>query len=238
MQRCASPATHLQGSLKLMIFNSGKPFMPEILNTGKAEQEHAVFARAAEILATGGIIAYPTETFYGLGADATNEDAIRKIYAIKGRNFKSPLAVIIDQAESLYSLVCEVPGIALKLIREFWPGALTIVFRASDKILPVLTAGTGKIGVRVSGHPGARAIAQLLGGPVTATSANLSGAAECSEASEVIRQIGDKIDAVIDSGKTPGGKGSTIIDITQNPPVILREGIISGKILEKYISIQ
>lgn len=212
--------------------------MPEILKACGDKFEQTVSARAAEILVAGGIIAYPTETFYGLGADATNEKAIRKIYAIKGRNFKSPLAVIIDQTESLYPLVCEVPAAALKLMQEFWPGALTIVFRASDKILPVLTAGTGKIGVRVSGHPGARAIAQMLGGPLTATSANLSGAAECSAASEVLRQMGDKIDAIIDSGKTPGGKGSTIVDVTCNPPVILREGIISGKIIGEYFGIQ
>jgi L-threonylcarbamoyladenylate synthase len=212
--------------------------MPEILKACGDKFEQTVSARAAEILAAGGVIAYPTETFYGLGADATNEKAIRKIYAIKGRNFKSPLAVIIDKTESLYPLVQEVPAAALKLIQEFWPGALTIVFRASDKILPVLIAGTGKIGVRVSSHPGARVIAQMLGGPLTATSANLSGAAECSAASEVLRQIGDKIDAVIDSGKTAGGKGSTIVDVTCNPPVILREGIISTKIIEKYVGIQ
>jgi L-threonylcarbamoyladenylate synthase len=220
-----------------MFFNSGKPLMPEILNACGDGQEHAAFSRATEILASGGVVAYPTETFYGLGANATNEKAIRKIYAIKGRNFKSPLALIIDEVGSLYPLVREVPASALKLMQEFWPGPLTIVFSASDKILPVLTAQTGKIGVRVSGHPGARAIARLLGAPLTATSANLSGAAECSEASEVLKQIGDKIDAVIDAGKTAGGRGSTIIDVTLNPPVILREGIIAAQTIRQIVGI-
>jgi L-threonylcarbamoyladenylate synthase len=221
-----------------MICNSGKPFMPEILNTGNTEQEHTVFIRAAEILAAGGVIAYPTETFYGLGADARSEKAIRKIYDIKGRNFQNPISVIIDRTENLYPLVREVPAGTLKLMQVFWPGALTIIFKASDIILPALTAGTGKIGVRVSGHPGARAIARLLGAPLTATSANLSGAAECSEAAEVLEQIGDKIDAIVDSGKTPGGKGSTIIDVTQDPPIILREGIISANTIRKIVGIQ
>jgi L-threonylcarbamoyladenylate synthase len=221
-----------------MIFNSGKPLMPEILKACGKEFEQTVPARAAEILAAGGIVAYPTETFYGLGADATNEDAILKVYAVKGRNFRSPIAVIIDQAESLYPLVGEVPDVALKLMHAFWPGALTIVFRASDRIPRILTAGTGKIGVRVSSHPVAKTLAFALGRPLTATSANLSGAEECSTASEVLRQIGDKVDAIIDSGKTPGGKGSTIVDVTLNPPVILRKGIISSTIIEKYFGTQ
>lgn len=208
--------------------------MPEILKADKNISEETVLSRAAEILKAGGIIAYPTETFYGLGADATNEKAIRKIYTIKGRNFSSPISIIIDKAESLCPLVCEIPAVAQKLMQAFWPGALTIVFKASDKILPVLTAGTGKIGLRVSSHPGAGMLAHKLGVPLTATSANLSGAAECSTAEEVVLQIGDKINAIVDLGKTAGGLGSTIIDVTFNPPKILREGVIDRLSIGKY----
>jgi L-threonylcarbamoyladenylate synthase len=118
----------------------------------------------------------------------------------------------------------------------FWPGALTIVFQASKKISPLLTAGSGKIGLRVSSHPGARGILQKLKRPLTATSANLSGAPECTRASEVAEQIGDKIDAIIDLGDTPGTAGSTIVDVTCHPPVILREGAISRKNIGKYIN--
>jgi L-threonylcarbamoyladenylate synthase len=220
-----------------MILNSGKPFMPEILKADGSNSFETVLARAAAILAAGGVLAYPTETFYGLGADATNEKAIRKIYVIKGRNFSSPISVIIDKAEKLYPLVDEVPATAQKLMQAFWPGALTIVFKASAKIIPVLTAGTGKIGVRISSHPVACALAHALGGPLTATSANVSGTAECTTAADVLRQIGDKIDAVIDCGQTTGKKGSTIIDVTFHPPQILREGVISRKTIEKYIEI-
>jgi L-threonylcarbamoyladenylate synthase len=209
--------------------------MPEILKVSDKNSEETILTRAAEILAGGGIIAYPTETFYGLGADATNERAIQKIFAVKGRNFKNPISLIIGQTEDIYPLVQDVPEIAQKLMAAFWPGALTIIFLAADKISPLLTAGSGKIGLRVSSHPGAQGIVQKLKRPLTATSANLSGAPECTRASEVAEQLGDKIDAIIDLGNTPGTKGSTIIDVTCTPPVILREGGISRKAIERYI---
>jgi L-threonylcarbamoyladenylate synthase len=119
----------------------------------------------------------------------------------------------------------------------FWPGALTIVFSAADILSPLLTAGSGKIGLRVSSHSGAQGIVQKLKRTLTATSANLSGAPECTRASEVAEQIGDKIDAIIDLGDTPGGKGSTIINVKCDPPVILREGAISRKTIEKYVKV-
>ncbi len=119
----------------------------------------------------------------------------------------------------------------------FWPGALTIVFSAADHVSPLLTAGSGKIGVRVSSHPFSLGIVQKIKRPLTATSANLSGSPECASASDVEKQIGDKIDAIVDGGKTRGGMASTIIDVTCNPPEILREGIIGGKSLKKYILI-
>jgi L-threonylcarbamoyladenylate synthase len=212
--------------------------MPEILKISDKESEEKVISRAAEILAGGGIIAYPTETFYGLGADATNSKAIENIFAVKGRAFKNPISLIIGESNDIYPLVKDVPDSAKKLMAAFWPGALTIVFSASDKVSPMLTAGSGKIGLRVSSHPLALKIVQKLKRPLTATSANLSGAPECSLASEVIDQIGDKIDAIVDGGQTKGGKTSTIIDVTCDPPVILREGTISRKIIGKYIEIK
>ena len=209
--------------------------MPEILKVSDKNSEEIILTRAAEIVAHGGIIAYPTETFYGLGADATNEKAIQKIFAIKGRNFKNPISLIIGQTDNIYPLVQDVPQTAQKLMAAFWPGALTIIFLATDKVSSLLTAGSGKIGLHVSSHPGARGIVQKLKRPLTATSANLSGAPECVSASDVASQLGDKIDAIIDLGDTPGIKGSTIIDVTCTPPVILREGAISRQTIEKYI---
>ncbi len=209
--------------------------MPEILKIDPDSSEEKIIAGAVDILADGGIIAYPTETFYGLGADATNEKAIEKIFAVKGRDFKNPISLIIGQPSDIYPLVRDIPKSAEKLMAAFWPGALTIVFQASNKISPLLTAGSGKIGLRVSSHPIALKIVQKLKSPLTATSANLSGAPECTRASEVAEQIGDKIDAIIDRGDTPGGKGSTIIDVTCDPSVILREGAISRETIKEYI---
>lgn len=210
--------------------------MPEILKIDAHNSEEIILTRAAKILANGGIIAYPTETFYGLGADATNEIAIEKIFAVKGRNFKNPISLIISQTEDIYPLVKDIPEAAKKLMAEFWPGALTIVFSASNMVSPLLTAGSGKIGLRVSSHPIALGIVQKLKRPLTATSANLSGAPECTRAFEVTEQIGANIDAIVALGDTPGTKGSTIIDVTCDPPVILREGVISRKTIEKCIN--
>lgn len=209
--------------------------MPEFLKPEKNSSEEKIISRAVKILANGGIIAYPTETFYGLGTDATNEKAIEKIFSVKGRDFKNPISLIIGSSDDIYPLVKDVPESAQKLMDAFWPGALTIVFAASDKVSPMLTAGTGKIGLRISSHPIANAIALELGKPLTATSANISGNQECSLASEVIKQIGNKIDAILDWGKTRGGEPSTVIDVTCSSPVILREGAVSKQALKKYI---
>ncbi len=194
-----------------------------------------IITNAAEIVLQGGVIAYPTETFYGLGADATNEEALRKIFEIKGRDFNNPISVIIGERNDAYSLISGSNSVAEKLMDIFWPGALTIIFRAAEKISPLLTAETGKIGIRLSSHEIARRVAQELGRPLTATSANISGKPECVTANDVLVQVGDKIDAVIDAGKTAGKSASTIIDTTCVPPIILREGVISKKTIEEII---
>jgi len=208
--------------------------MPEILKVSTDKSEESVLTSAAAIVARGGVIAYPTETFYGLGADATNEKAIQKIFAVKGRDFKNPISLIIGQTDDIYPLVQDVPLAAKKLMATFWPGALTIVFLATNNISPLLTAGSGKIGLRVSSHPSAQGIVQKLKKPLTATSANLSGAPECVSAADVASQLGDKIDAIIDLGDSYGTIGSTIIDVTCTPLAILREGAISRKTIEKF----
>ncbi|OGP88968.1 MAG: threonylcarbamoyl-AMP synthase [Deltaproteobacteria bacterium RBG_19FT_COMBO_43_11] len=210
--------------------------MPEILKVSADYSEENVLKRAALIVISGGVIAYPTETFYGLGVDATNVQAIHKIFAVKGRNFKNPISLIIGQTEDIYPLVQDVPEAAQKLMSAFWPGALTIVFLAADNVSPLLTAGSGKIGLRVSSHPGARGIVQKLKRPLTATSANLSNQPECANAAEVIKQIGNNIDAIVDFGNTIGEKVSTVIDVTCDPPVILREGMISPQSIKEFIN--
>lgn len=210
--------------------------MPQILKVSTDRSEEDVISSAAAIVSRGGVIAYPTETIYGLGADATNEQAIRRIFEIKGRDFTNPISVIIGNPEDIYPLVREVTDTAKKLMDTFWPGPLTIVFKSADSVLPLITANTGKIGIRLTSHEVARQIAAKTGKPLTATSANLSGAPECANASEVATQLGDKIDAIIDLGNTAGTIGSTIIDVTRAPLAILREGAISRKTIEKYLN--
>jgi L-threonylcarbamoyladenylate synthase len=200
--------------------------MRQVLKIDGQRPDESVIAEASSILGAGGVVAYPTETFYGLGADGHIKDAIKKIFVIKGRSFRNPISVIIGNATDVRGLVEEIPECALHLMEQFWPGALTIIFKASPDVSPLLTAGTGKIGIRLSSHPVAAALANRLGHPITATSANLSGKPECTSADEVIRGIGDQLDAVMDGGQTPGGLGSTIVDVTTDPPVILREGSI------------
>ena len=194
------------------------------IDPGKPDEEK--LAEAVRVLREGGVVAFPTETFYGLGADARNETAVEKIFRIKGRNFRNPLPVIVANDRELIPLVEEIPAAARILMQTFWPGPLTLIFRASSSVLPRLTADTGKIGIRVSGHLVARLLAAGLAGPLTATSANPSGGPECSSADAIIRALGDLPDAVIDGGETPGGAGSTILDVTVFPPRILREGAI------------
>jgi L-threonylcarbamoyladenylate synthase len=205
------------------------------IDPGKPDEEK--LAEAVRTLLEGGVVAFPTETFYGLGADARNEAAVEKIFRIKGRNFRNPLPVIVANNRDLVPLVEEIPATAKILMQTFWPGPLTLIFRAAPSVSSRLTGGAGKIGIRVSSHPVARFLAAGLAGPLTATSANLSGGPECSLANAVIRTFGDLPDAVIDGGPTPGGAGSTILDVTVSPPRILREGAIPGGLIRDALNL-
>lgn len=205
--------------------------MSVLLKIDPGQPDENVLAEAVGILKRGGIVAYPTETFYGLGADASSKAAVGKIFRIKGRNFRHPIAVIVDDEREAIPLAAEIPETGRILMQKFWPGPLTLLFRAAPSVPLSLTAGTGKIGVRVSSHPLARRLARGVGGPLTATSANLSGGPECVSAGEVVRALGKRVDAVIDAGATPGGLGSTILDVTAFPPLILREGAVPATLI-------
>lgn len=206
--------------------------MPQILKINAQRPENELIHEVVVLLRAGKVVAFPTETFYGLAVDAANDSAIERIFQIKGRAFSSPIALIAGSKSGISGLITEIPATAQRLMQAFWPGPLTLLFPASPQISPRLTAGTGKIGIRVSSHPIADSLANCLGGPITATSANLSGAPECLTAGEVLATLGNRIDLIIDGGLSPGGKGSTFIDITVNPPVCLREGTIDFSLIE------
>jgi len=200
--------------------------MPQILEIHPQQPEEELIRQALRILQTGGGVAFPTETFYGLAVDAMNSGAVERIFQIKGRHFNNPIALIMGSKYNIGNLVHEIPVGGQKLMQTFWPGPLTLLFQASPRINPRLNAGTGKIGIRVSSHPIADNLANAMNGLITATSANLSGTSECNTAGEVLSELGDHIDLLIDGGETPGGRGSTFLDITVNPPTCLREGAI------------
>jgi L-threonylcarbamoyladenylate synthase len=197
--------------------------------------DSATLQKIIEFIRAGKTIAFPTETFYALGASAYNEEALKKVFEIKGRDFNKPLPLLIEGETMLKEVVDSIPATAASLMQEFWPGGLTLIFRVSPKIPPLVTAHTNTIAVRNSSHSLARLLVKSSGHPLTATSANLSGQKSCSSASEVAESIGNAVDLIIDGGQTEGLLPSTIVDLTSTPPEIVREGIISRNRLTPFL---
>lgn len=196
----------------------------------QANPDPLVVAMIAELLRAGAVIAFPTDTFYGLGADIYSETAIKRLFEIKGRMVDKPILILISNKEELIPLLSAENNTEVyqRLVDEYWPGPLTLVFNASEKISPVLTGGTGRLGVRLPDHNFCKMLIQSLGSPITATSANISGCGSLDNPSEVLTALGDHIDVLVDGGKTRGGSESTVVDVSGNEPVILREGAISS----------
>jgi L-threonylcarbamoyladenylate synthase len=188
--------------------------------------------KGVKILQMGGVIAFPTDTVYGLGADAFNSKAVERIYGIKNRPKHRQLPLLIADVELLTTLAGPIPEIAWFLAKRFWPGGLTLVLPKTDS-LPVYLAPGPTIAVRVPDHPVCLAIIQHLGNPIIGTSANISDHPAALTAEEVGQQLGGKIDFVINGGKCPGGKESTIVDVTRESPTILRQGIIPPDEIDK-----
>jgi L-threonylcarbamoyladenylate synthase len=199
---------------------------PPIIDT-KGKNLKAGLRRAGQILFSDGIVAFPTETFYGLAVNALKEKAIGRLFSVKKRPSDRPVLILIPSLECLGRYVTQVPEIAIRLIDRFWPGGLTMLFQARSDVSSLLTAGSGKIGVRLSSHPIATGLAKIIDAPITGTSANISGYPPCTNAYEVRDHLKEEVDLILDGGDAKGGKGSTILDVTVVPPRILREGVIS-----------
>ena len=185
------------------------------------------------ILKRGGIVAFPTDTVYGLGACASNEQAVERVYELKERPRNMALPLLLANVSQIGEVAENVPQIAWLLARHFLPGALTLVLPKSDSLPDIVTAGGGTIAVRIPAHPVPVALAEGLGAPIIGTSANLSGKPSALTADEVYSQFGDSIDLIINGGRCPGGRESTIVDATGETLVILREGAIAGEALER-----
>lgn len=196
-------------------------------NISSTEPDPDIIHTVAQVIRDGGVIAFPTSTLYGLGADADNPQAVERIFNIKKRQPHHPLLILIKNKTYLPGLVREIPSKAAVLMEAFWPGGITVVFKAGERILGGLTGNTGKIGIRVPKHPVAAAILAQLEGPLTGTSANLSGRGGCWDISCLEEEVSAQLDGVVDAGPLKGGRGSTVIDVTEDPPCILREGTIS-----------
>ncbi len=205
--------------------------MPSIQVQVSIEQ----IATAAEILRRGGLVAFPTETVYGLGADAENEDAVRRVFAAKGRPADHPLIVHVANAESLDEWASDIPEIAWRLAEQFWPGPLTIILKRSERVPEIVTGGLATVGLRVPSHPTALALLRAFGGAIAAPSANRFGRVSPTTAAHVREELGDAVEMVLDGGACNVGLESTIVDLSSGAPTILRPGAITQQDLQRVL---
>jgi L-threonylcarbamoyladenylate synthase len=189
--------------------------------------------RAIEILKYGGIVAFPTDTVYGLGGDVFNVQAVERIYQLKQRSRHLPLPVLLADLTQLDDIVASVPEIARYFMKRFWPGGLTLVLPKKDTLPDIITAGSNKVAVRIPDHAVPVSLIRGLGAPIIGTSANISDKPSPVTADEVDQQLGSQVDLIIDMGRCPGGLESTVVDVTDEIPVILRRGVISEEEIKK-----
>lgn len=201
---------------------------PEHINEEK-------LAQAAEVLRQGGTVAFPTETVYGLGANALDEEAVKKIFEAKGRPSDNPLIVHIANIEDMNELVEEIPPKAQILMEKVWPGPLTMVLKKSDKIPPIITAGLDTVAIRMPSHSIAKALIEIAKVPVAAPSANLSGKPSPTQANHVIEDLRGKVDIIVSGGNCQVGLESTVVDLTGDTPTILRPGGVTKEQLEDLL---
>jgi L-threonylcarbamoyladenylate synthase len=209
--------------------------LPLIYKINPENPEAEIIREAARVLKKGGVIAFPTRCLYGLGADAFNPEAVDRIFKIKQRSAEKPILILIDDPKRMERLVTHVSDTAKAIMERFWPGRVTLVFDAGDGVPEYLTAGTGKIGIRLAGHPVAAALAGEIQRPLTGTSANLSGRPGCHRIEDLPPGVAEQLDLILDAGPLKGGRGSTVVDVTGIAPRVLREGVISAKeVLANY----
>lgn len=200
------------------------------------EYDPKPFRSIHEEIRDGAVVIYPTETYYGLGANAFSEAAVKKVYEIKKRGRGKPLSIVAASSEAAMSYAEHLPRVFYDLARQFWPGPLTFVVRSRAMFPAAMLGPGGTIALRVPGNAWLRDFLADLGVPLTATSANRSGAAEVADPFWIQRDFADKDLLVLDGGRTPGGLCSTILDLTVDPPKIIRQGAIPAECLSTYLS--
>ncbi len=188
--------------------------------------QRAVMEQASSLISAGAVVAFPTDTVYGIGAHAWNAEAVRRLYAIKERPAHKAIALLIADPAQLAEITDYRTLEMDELARRFWPGGLTVVVPWRPALQEAATQPFTTVGVRVPDHPIPRALIAEVGAPLATTSANLSGAPSAVTAEEVARQIGDRIALIVDGGTCPGGRDSTVVDLTTSPPTIRRPGAV------------
>jgi L-threonylcarbamoyladenylate synthase len=194
-------------------------------------------ARAASVLRKGGLVAFPTDTLYALGADASNAFALQRVFAVKGRGQANPIPLLVADLAMATQVIGDLPEPAVRLAERYWPGPLTLLLPAPRGISNLLTADTGRIGLRVPDSRVAQALILRFGGPVTGTSANRSGDDDPRNADEVVRQLGGCIDLILDGGPVLVGSPSTVVDVSVSPPVIVRQGAVQEEEIFRLLAL-
>jgi L-threonylcarbamoyladenylate synthase len=209
--------------------------MTEVYRLSSCLPDATAIARAADVLRRGGLVAFPTETVYGLGANALDAAAVARIFAAKGRPVNNPLIVHVARIDEARELAAEWPDNAARLAERFWPGPVTLVLAKRPIVPEIVTAGASTVGLRIPAHPVARALLEAAGVPIAAPSANRSNEISPTTAEHVLKSLDGRIDIVLDGGPTSGGLESTVLDLTARPPRILRPGLISPAEIEQVI---
>jgi L-threonylcarbamoyladenylate synthase len=210
--------------------------MTEVIEVNPEHPDPASIARAAARLRAGGLVAFPTETVYGLGVNALDASAVRRLFEAKGRPANDPLIVHISSVQGLDQLVSEVPSVVERLAARFWPGPLTLVLPRSHAVPPEVTASLNTIAVRIPAHPVAHALIAAVDLPVAAPSANLFSRPSPTRAAHVMEDLRGRIDMVLDAGETAVGVESTVLDVTTDPPMILRPGAVTPEMLREVLT--
>lgn len=193
-------------------------------------------AQAVAVLRAGGLVAFPTDTVYGVGAHAYLPAAVARLYTAKVRPEGKAIPLLLGDAADIERVSRDLPPLTQRLMDAFWPGALTLVVPRNPELPDIVTAGGPTVAVRLPDHPVPRALARALGASLAATSANLSGQAEASSAADVLAQLDGRIDLLLDGGRCPGGVPSTVVDLTAQPPAILRQGALDPGLLQRLLA--
>jgi L-threonylcarbamoyladenylate synthase len=195
----------------------------------------SAIAAAMDILRRGGLVAFPTDTVYGVAAHAYLPEAVEQMYTVKQRGRDKAIPLLLGDSDDVCRVARDIPAPALRLMERFWPGGLTIVLWAQPHVPAIVTAGTGSVALRLPDHTVPRSLARALGAPLAATSANLSGQPSPRTAADVLAGLGERIELILDGGPCPGGVDSTVIDLTRDPPHIARAGAIPPADIAQFL---